>query len=192
MVMCVFPCVLPSQLTFHTRLSVAAIVHETENHIKTCATYGISREQLLAVPESVTNIAYTRYVLDTSAKGDLLDTRVVTAPCLIGYGVVGKRLVEATEGVDKSEGNPYWTWVREYGGEWYQGAVSTGIGECFVWNFGAELTGDCRAVGEDDVGIACLTQKVGRARQDFCSSERVGDCVLGCCDGSSDSLEIEL
>lgn len=77
----------------------------------------------------MTNIAYTRYVLDTSAKGDLLDTRVVTAPCLIGYGVVGKRLVEVTEGVDKSEANPYWEWVKEYGGEWYQGAVTTGIGE---------------------------------------------------------------
>jgi thiaminase len=33
-----------------------------------------------------TNIAYTRYVLDTSMQGDLLDARVVTAPCLIGYG----------------------------------------------------------------------------------------------------------
>jgi hydroxymethylpyrimidine/phosphomethylpyrimidine kinase / thiaminase len=74
--------------------------------------------------------AYNRYVLDVSQKGDLLDNRVVTAPCLLGYGEVGARLVNATEGVDRNEEtNPYWGWIKEYGGDWYQGAVQTGIGE---------------------------------------------------------------
>ena len=94
-----------------------------------CEQYGITREALLAVPESVTCIAYTRYVLDVAAKGDLLDARVVTYPCLIGYGQVGSRLVAATEGVDRTEQNPYWGWIKEYGGDWYQGAVKTGMGE---------------------------------------------------------------
>ncbi|GAA5860827.1 hypothetical protein JCM1840_001979 [Sporobolomyces johnsonii] len=108
---------------------VNAVLKETEMHVKYCETYGISRAALMAVPESVTNIAYTRYVLDVSAKGDLLDARVVTAPCLIGYGEVGRRLVAAREGVDRDEAsNPYWGWIKEYGGEWYQGAVQTGIG----------------------------------------------------------------
>ncbi|BGP26965.1 trifunctional hydroxymethylpyrimidine kinase/phosphomethylpyrimidine kinase/thiaminase [Rhodotorula toruloides] len=104
------------------------VVRETEMHVKYCERYGISRAQLQAIPESVTNIAYTRYVLDVSSKGDLLDARVVTAPCLIGYGEVGRRLVNATSGVNRDETtNPYWGWIAEYGGDWYQGAVQTGI-----------------------------------------------------------------
>ncbi|GAA6059702.1 hypothetical protein JCM10212_000230 [Sporobolomyces blumeae] len=107
---------------------VNAVIKETEMHVAYCETYGISRAELQAVPESLTNIAYTRYVLDTSSKGDLLDTRVVTAPCLIGYGQVGERLVNAIEGVERDETkNRYWGWIKEYGGDWYQGAVKTGI-----------------------------------------------------------------
>ncbi|GAA5977495.1 hypothetical protein JCM5350_004707 [Sporobolomyces pararoseus] len=107
---------------------VNAVLKETEMHVKYCETYGISREELMAIPESLSNIAYTRYVLDTSSKGDLLDTRVVTAPCLIGYGKVGERLVNAKEGVETDEEkNRYWGWIKEYGGDWYQGAVKTGI-----------------------------------------------------------------
>ncbi|KAK4695260.1 hydroxymethylpyrimidine/phosphomethylpyrimidine kinase / thiaminase, partial [Phenoliferia sp. Uapishka_3] len=126
-----------------------AVIKETEMHVKVfslsffphstslklirflklqyCEKYSISRAELLAVPESITSVAYTRYVLDISSKGDLLDTRVVTAPCLIGYGHVGARLVAAKEGVDRSEKNEYWSWIEEYGGEWFQGAVKTGI-----------------------------------------------------------------
>ncbi|GAA6002993.1 uncharacterized protein JCM10292_000286 [Rhodotorula paludigena] len=105
------------------------VIKETEMHVKYCETYGISREQLQAVPESITNIAYTRYVLDVSSRGDLLDARVVTAPCLIGYGHVGARLVSSNPGVevDSSDKNPYWGWIQEYGGDWYQGAVRKGI-----------------------------------------------------------------
>lgn len=45
------------------------------------------------------------------------------------YGEVGRRLVNATEGVNRDEAtNPYWGWIAEYGGDWYQGAVKTGIG----------------------------------------------------------------
>lgn len=60
--------------------------------------------------------------------GDLLATRVVTAPCLLGYGEVGARLVKQEHDVERDEGkNPYWGWIKEYGGEWYQGAVETGV-----------------------------------------------------------------
>lgn len=114
---------------------VAAVVKETANHIKYCETHNISQSELLATPESITNIAYNRYVLDIGNKGSLLDLRVVTAPCLIGYGVVGKRLVEAPHGegqlVDRSDKNIFWSWIEEYGGDWYQGAVKTGIGTLY-------------------------------------------------------------
>lgn len=54
-----------------------------------------------------------------------------TAPCLIGYGHVGARLLSSTPGVTVNSNpdlNPYWGWIREYGGEWYQGCVKSGIG----------------------------------------------------------------
>ena len=124
-----------------------AVIKETEMHVQVrpslpcarlsltsvrvqyCEKYGISRAELLAVPESVTCVAYTRFVLDVAAKGDLLDARVVTYPCLLGYGHVGKRLVAQVADVDRSDANPYWGWIKEYGGDWYQGAVKTGTGE---------------------------------------------------------------
>lgn len=88
----------------------------------------------MATPESIEGTAYSRYVLDTSMRGDLLDGRVVTAACLIGYGHVGKRLCDpSTSGkVDRSDANPYWAWVAEYGADWYQQAVQTGIGSSCV------------------------------------------------------------
>lgn len=118
-------------------------------HLQYCEKYGISRQQLQAVPESTTNIAYTRYVLDTSMQGDLLDARVVTAPCLIGYGHVGARLLAATEGVETDETkNPYWGWIKEYGSDWYQGAVRKGIRESrsialLSTRPGLEISGTC-------------------------------------------------
>ncbi|KAK4046585.1 trifunctional hydroxymethylpyrimidine kinase/phosphomethylpyrimidine kinase/thiaminase [Microbotryomycetes sp. JL201] len=110
---------------------VQTVIKETESKKLTafyCEKYGISREQLQLVPESVTNVAYTRYVLDVSSKGDLLDNKVVTAPCLIGYGQVGHTLLNASDdSVNKSSTNEYWSWIEEYGSDWFQQAVRTGI-----------------------------------------------------------------
>lgn len=68
--------------------------------------------------------AYTRYVLETTTRGDLLSARVATAPCLIGYGEVGARLT-ATQG--NRINNPYQDWINEYGGERYQTSAANGI-----------------------------------------------------------------
>ncbi|BGP19288.1 ATP-dependent RNA helicase dbp2 [Rhodosporidiobolus nylandii] len=108
---------------------VQECLKETEMHVKFCETFGISHATLLSAPESVTNTAYTRFVLDVTMRGDLLDALVVKHSCLLGYGVVGARLcAEAAQGkgVQDKERNPYWEWVAEYGGEWYQGAVQKG------------------------------------------------------------------
>ncbi|GAA6021923.1 hypothetical protein JCM10207_002601 [Rhodosporidiobolus poonsookiae] len=105
---------------------VQECLKETEMHIKYCETFGISYATLLSTPESVTNVAYTRFVLDTTMRGDLVDALVVKHACLLGYGVAGARLLAKTEGVDRSEKNVYWNWIKEYGGDWYQGAVKKG------------------------------------------------------------------
>lgn len=93
-----------------------------------CEEYGISKEALLSTPESTTNIAYTRYVLDIGASGDLLALRVATAPCLLGYGEAGLRLLNAPNYIQSSKGNPFWYWIEEYGGIQFQTAVKAGKG----------------------------------------------------------------
>ncbi|GAA6033001.1 hypothetical protein JCM8097_000092 [Rhodosporidiobolus ruineniae] len=106
---------------------VKECLKETEMHIKYCETFGIPLAQLVAAPESVTNVAYTRFVLDVTMRGDLLDALVVKHSCLLGYGVVGARLVKQEQDVERDEKkNPYWGWIAEYGGDWYQGAVEKG------------------------------------------------------------------
>ncbi|KAI8982028.1 Phosphomethylpyrimidine kinase-domain-containing protein [Mycotypha africana] len=99
---------------------VMHITEESENHIKYCARYGISREDILSTPESVFNSAYTRFVLDKGAAGDILDLKMAMAPCLIGYGDIGLKLYN--DPATKREGNPYWEWICQYAADDYQNA----------------------------------------------------------------------
>ncbi|MGU3538027.1 TenA family protein [Methylobacterium sp. A54F] len=101
---------------------LSAILDETDLHIRLCARWGIGAEDLAATPEHPATVAYTRFVLDQGAAGDLLDLHVALAPCVVGYAVIGRAL--APQGVEALEGNPYREWIAEYAGEPYQ-AVAT-------------------------------------------------------------------
>ncbi|KAL9106179.1 MAG: hypothetical protein Q9227_008771 [Pyrenula ochraceoflavens] len=46
------------------------------------------------------------------------------APCLIGYGVIARRLHTAESSV--RDGNPYWKWIENYVADDYTEAVKTG------------------------------------------------------------------
>jgi len=92
----------------------ALIDEEMRLHIGICAEAGISEADLQATQEAAANLAYTRYVLDAGHSGDLLDLLAALAPCVMGYGEIGARLlVEANE-------TPYRDWIETYGGEEYQ------------------------------------------------------------------------
>ena len=106
---------------------IQTIMDEVKMHISFCELQGVSKAELEATKESITNIAYNRYVLDISNAGDLLDLRVATAPCLLGYGEVGLRLIdEANTDVDRSEKNKYYSWALNYAKEDFQTAVTLG------------------------------------------------------------------
>lgn len=63
-----------------------AIVNtELKLHISYCEEWGISQAELVDLPESTSNMAYTRYVLERGLAGDLLDLYVALSPCAIGY-----------------------------------------------------------------------------------------------------------
>lgn len=91
---------------------------EMDLHIKLCAGWGLSPHDLERTRPAAETLAYTRYVLDTGMRGDLLALKVALAPCVIGYAEIATRLA-ARHGADAAT-NPYRVWIAEYASAPYQ------------------------------------------------------------------------
>lgn len=91
---------------------------EMSLHLRCCARWGLSEKDMAATPEADANLAYTRFVLETGMAGDLLDLLVALAPCVLGYGEIGARLL-AKPSIPLGA-NPYREWIEAYGGAEYQ------------------------------------------------------------------------
>src|SRR3954468_3229078 len=96
----------------------AIIDVEMKLHVKLCADWGLSPDDLERTPPAVETLAYTRYVLDTGMRGDLLALKVALAPCVIGYAEIATRLAAHPGALDAT--NPYSIWISEYAGAAYQ------------------------------------------------------------------------
>jgi len=97
---------------------VSAILDEMSLHVRLCEGWGLTAAELETVPEARATVAYTRYVLDTGLRGDLLDLQVALAPCVVGYAEIGETLAARPGALDTS--NPYRDWIAEYAGEGYR------------------------------------------------------------------------
>lgn len=97
---------------------LAAILAETELHVRLCARWGLSRADMEAAQEHQATVAYTRFVLDCGAAGDLLDLHAALAPCVVGYAEIGRILAAACPG--GLDAHPYRDWIGEYAGAGYQ------------------------------------------------------------------------
>jgi len=95
---------------------LAAILRETDLHVTFCARWGLDEAALEALPEAPATLAYTRFVLETGLRGDLLDLYVALAPCTVGYGEIGAQLLAGP----RPAPNPYREWIEAYGGADYQ------------------------------------------------------------------------
>lgn len=95
---------------------------EMDLHVGLCAGWGVAPEELERAPEAKATMAYTRYVLETGLRGDLLDLHVALAPCVIGYAEIGKTLAARADA--QAASNPYRVWIAEYSSDAYQ-AVAT-------------------------------------------------------------------
>jgi thiaminase/transcriptional activator TenA len=95
---------------------------EMNLHVKLCAGWGLSPDDLEQAPPAVEMLAYTRYVLDTGMRGDLLALQVALAPCVIGYAEIAARLAARPEA--HAETNPYRIWIAEYAGAPYQAVAA--------------------------------------------------------------------
>ncbi len=91
---------------------------ELSLHIAYCRDWGLSEADLLAEPAAAATLAYTSYVLERGMAGDLLDLHVALAPCMLGYGEIGRTLAAAQSGGN----NPYAPWIAMYAGTEYQAA----------------------------------------------------------------------
>ena len=98
---------------------LAAILDEMDLHVRLCGRWGLSPDDIEAAPEHQATVAYTRFVLDCGAAGDLLDLHVALAPCVVGYAEIGREL--APHGIDALGDHPYREWIAEYAGEAFQG-----------------------------------------------------------------------
>ncbi len=93
----------------------ALLAEEMALHVGICAEAGISEAALLATEERAENAAYTRYVMDCGFSGDFPKLLAALAPCVLGYGEIGARLLR------EKTSDTYADWIATYGGAEYQG-----------------------------------------------------------------------
>lgn len=91
-------------------------------HVDYCRQWGISEDELTRLPEAKATLAYTRYVLDTGSRGDLLDMHVALAPCLVGYGEIVNWLNDQSN-TRRGEDNPFDAWIAMYESDDFQAAM---------------------------------------------------------------------
>ena len=81
-----------------------------------CRQWSIPLEQVENAPEYAMTIAYSRYILDAAMSGSLAELYAAIAPCLMGYGEIGKRIKE--QGF--ITGNPYQPWLDVFSSDDFQ------------------------------------------------------------------------
>lgn len=71
-------------------------------------------------------------MLDVGQSDDWYALQISLAPCLLGYGIIARRLYDDPN--TKREGNTYWKWIENYAADDYTEAVRIGSGK--YWTLG--------------------------------------------------------
>ncbi|MEM8975789.1 MAG: thiaminase II [Pseudomonadota bacterium] len=107
---------------------VSAILDvEMDLHIQICEGWGLSPEELEQTPCAAETLAYTRYVLETGMRGDLLALKTALSPCVIGYAEIASRLAKMPGSL--AETNPYSVWIAEYAGDAYRDVAAIAVAQ---------------------------------------------------------------
>jgi len=93
------------------------VLDEMPLHVSFCAGWGLSEADMQREPESLELLAYSRFLIDRGAAGDILELLVALSACVVGYGEVGAVLLADPATV--TQGNPYFRWIETYAGEAY-------------------------------------------------------------------------
>jgi len=105
---------------------VTHIRHEINLHISECAEFGMTQEDMEKHEESQACTAYSRYVLDIGQSEDWLALHISLLPCLLGYGMIARRLHSEQANNHAAEINPYLSWINNYVADDYTAAVEKG------------------------------------------------------------------
>lgn len=105
--------------------SLNAIVAELPLHVGYCTSWGISESDMVNEQEAPETLNYTRYVLDIGQSGDALDLLAALLPCVAGYAEIGLGLLNNP--ATRRAGNPYDSWIANYGDETYLASVQRAI-----------------------------------------------------------------
>ena len=89
---------------------------EIAMYLDFCRQWNIPLEQVENASESAVTIAYSRYILDAAMSGSLAELYAAIAPCLMGYGEIGKRIKDESF----ITGNPYQPWIDVFSSEEFQ------------------------------------------------------------------------
>lgn len=89
---------------------------EIAMYLDFCRQWNIPLEQVENAPESAVTIAYSRYILDAAMSGSLAELYAAIAPCLMGYGEIGRCIKD--EGF--IDNNPYQPWIDVFSSEEFQ------------------------------------------------------------------------
>ncbi|KAH7400565.1 Phosphomethylpyrimidine kinase-domain-containing protein [Phaeosphaeria sp. MPI-PUGE-AT-0046c] len=103
---------------------VVTLQEEIQLHIDFCKEYGLEEADIIGQEEDQATTAYTRYVLDIGQSQDWLALQIALLPCLIGYGMIARRLYEDPKTV--RQGSRYWAWIEQYVGQEYMDAMVRG------------------------------------------------------------------
>lgn len=80
---------------------VSHIHTEMSLHLGECREFGLTREMIESYEESQACTAYSRYVLDVGQSEDWLALQIALLPCLLGYGMIGRRLKKVCMALDE-------------------------------------------------------------------------------------------
>ena len=79
----------------------ALVNEEIQLHVQTCLKEGIKEKDLFNAEEKISNLSYTRFVLEAGYTGSYLDLLVSLSPCIFGYGEIGNRLLKESKSKNK-------------------------------------------------------------------------------------------
>lgn len=102
---------------------VVTLREEIKLHIDFCKEQGLSVKDIESQEEDQATTAYTRYVLDVGQSQDWLALQVAQLPCLLGYGIIAKRLFDDSNTLKEGR---YWTWIQQYVDTAYVEAMARG------------------------------------------------------------------
>lgn len=103
------------------------IQREMSLHITYCAGFGLTKEQIERSQPAQACMAYTSYLHDVGHSEDWFALQMAQAPCLLGYGMIARRLYDGADTV-RGDRNRYWQWIENYVAADYTEAVDKGRG----------------------------------------------------------------